>query len=360
MKLPLLFALAIAGTATWANDGYAIDTGGALNFSRSPHVQMVSEDIRMWLDDDRARVEVNFIFKNHGPRHTLTMAFPDQAYNIDPPMMEGPKSWVDGRLTPMKYRRVEKTGDEEDSTSYGVWAKQVTFGKGQTRRVRFTYQVKHSWNVANEARASYILRTGATWRGPIEEAKVTVDWSRVKKRYPPIISEWHDEGRKLSGPEWKFGEKRATRVYRNFVPDFDLHFEMNPSFRHVLLNGDSMGEIYPRVHYIGDPSDLEIAVASIPRFFQDLEALQPKDWTNPVTRFFGGRIDFPNANSMLLGGRRTVQLKRPTFVGKGPKYWSENGVEMVYLRDVIEGVGGSYRYDARSGRVDLRIPAERR
>ena len=75
---------------------------------------------------------------------------------------------------------------------------------------------------------------------------------------------------------------------------------------------------------------------------------------------FGGSITFTDSKTMLLGGRRKVTLKRPTFIGKGKKYWSEDGVEMVYLRDLIEGVGGSYSYNARSSRLDLRIPAGRR
>jgi hypothetical protein len=100
---------------------------------------MVSEDIRIWLDDEKSRVQVDFVFKNHGPRQTVTMGFPDQGDNVALPTMEKVWSIVDGVKSIFTFRdRTKRTEDDPNpDVVEGVWTKRVPFAKGESKRVRF-------------------------------------------------------------------------------------------------------------------------------------------------------------------------------------------------------------------------------
>jgi hypothetical protein len=352
-------ALFLSFSLCCANDGHTVETGSAINFSKSRYVQMVSEDIRIWLDDEKSRVQVDFVFKNHGPRHTVTMGFPDQGDNVDLPTMENVRSTVDGVRATLTFRdRTKRTEDDPNpDVVEGVWTKRVPFAKGESKRVRFSYTVKHGGNTSNETYAHYILKTGATWRGKIVMSRITVDWSQVRKRRPPIIREDSEEAFELVGDNWTYGNNRAVGVYRNFIPDFDLKFDMLPSFGHIVLNGELREHIYPPLLMVGHPADLRLPISALPKFF---EGSGPNGenmyWGNPCTAAFGGSISFPDSKTMLLGGRRRVTLKRPVVVKQGKLYGSMKGVQFVYLKDVVEGVGGSYLYDPKSTRLNINIP----
>jgi len=358
------FAIALLAltAGAWANDGYSVETGAAINFSKSKSIQMVSENIDIRLGDETSRVHVDFVFKNHGGKQTVTMAFPDQGYNSNVPNIKDFKSWVDGAPTKVAFKNLTVKEDEEYEQK-GVWTKRVLFGAGQTRKVRVTYTAPNGGSTLKDADCDYILTTGATWFGKIQEARVTVDWSTVKKLQAPIIWEVRKRGSDwLSSPvnsNWRVQGKSATGVYKNFIPDFDLSFDMMPGFWNFFINGEPVRFAGNPKYPMGDPRDILFPVDLLGDFFTVRTPTNEyqEEWTHPCTKIFGGKLEFPNKTTMLIGNGKRATLKRPIVSKWRVNVWNKDeGVEMVRLKDVIEGVGGSYRYVPSTGRVEIRIP----
>lgn len=147
-----------------------------------PTVQMVSEKVTMTIHRDHADVDCLFVFKNHGAKATVRMGFPDWDSNHEPgdgPILERFRSKVDGK--PVKTYLLFGGGQ-------GWHIKHVAFSKGQTRTVRNQYRVKLgalALNVDGMTReskyvqsASYIVSTGASWKGVIEKTEIVLVFAR--------------------------------------------------------------------------------------------------------------------------------------------------------------------------------------
>ena len=82
------------------------------------------------------------------------------------------RSWVDGKAVATSL--VRSMSDAK------VWhVKRVAFGKGATRRVRVAYDADGGGATNSEGaqyirQASYVMHTGASWKGPIGVAELVV------------------------------------------------------------------------------------------------------------------------------------------------------------------------------------------
>ena len=356
MKHYAAIAAVALATSAVANDGHATQTGSAINYSKSKTVQMVSEDIDIDFGKDSAKISVDFVFKNHGPAQTVTMAFPDRGYSIQTPTIEGIKSWVDGKAVKMAYRDLTKEGEAE-WLSHGVWVKDVAFAKGSTKRVKVSYTVPHGGSIMLDKGCTYILKTGATWYGPIERTTIDVDWKSAGLSHPPAFLENRSteaEQRLSASDRWRINGTHGTATYRNFTPDFDVTLHATQGFWNFTLNGGYVPYRHSQFRTLGTPDDLLVPVSELGNLFS---ASDHDKWAHPVTRRFGGAITFPGGKEMLLGGRRKVMLARPVSFKKGANIWKDDeAVAMVRLKDVVGGLGGSYTYDRTRDRVVIRIP----
>lgn len=338
----------------YANDAYAIETGAAINFSKSAYVQMVEEDIDIHLRKDDASVQVDFVFKNHGPAHNVVMAFPDIGYSARIPTMKDFKSWVGGATVKVTFRKISEV---PEMSSEGAWTKDVYFEQGQTRRVRVSYTVGYSGSTSMDRAFDYILKSGATWKSPIKRTTINVDWSKAETKHPVAFIKKYGGGefpRLVPSEEWKINGKTGTVTLRNFTPDFDFSLGMFPEFWNISLDGELVR--YPRSYLTtwGDPSDLLIPVDTVAQLFGDREGTS---WANPLTSKFGGSITFPDDHSMLLGGRRRVELPRPLVVKWGAHIYNPDyGVKMVRLRDLVAALGWKYTYLPISGMIEIKLP----
>jgi hypothetical protein len=334
-----------------ANDAYAIESGAAINFSKSAHVQMVEEDISVNLRKEDASVQVDFVFKNHGPAHNVLMAFPDIGYSV--PTISDFKSWVGGMPVKVTFRKISEV---PEYSSEGAWTKNVYFEQGQTRHVRVSYTIGYSGSTSTDRSLDYILKSGATWKGPIKRTTINVDWSKAETKYPVAFIQKFGGGeypKLVPSEDWKINGETGTVTFRNFTPDFDISLGMYPGYWNISLNRELVR--YPRNYLTtwGGPEDLLIPVDNVAELFADREGTQ---WANPLASKFGGSITFPDDEAMLLGGRRRVELPRPLVVKWGAHVNNPDfGVKMVRLRDLVEALGWTYTYVPSRGLIEITL-----
>lgn len=142
-------------------------------------VRLVSETIRVTFLKETARVSCVFIFRNEGSAQRVVIGFPDEARGDVPAegLIQWFRSWVNGQPVPVRRVAVERVVDYEGT--YVWWLKEVPFAAGQTVTVRNEYEIRYSVNVEGTEWFTYILATGAGWKGPIRQATITVDLGRI-------------------------------------------------------------------------------------------------------------------------------------------------------------------------------------
>jgi len=200
----------------------------------NPYIQMLSEVIDVQIMRSKARVTCLFILRNEGPRHSVRIGFPDEAYGD---VSEKGRiflftSSVNGK--PIHVRRVPVKPSTDSGGIYAWWMKDVIFEAGETKTVRNTYEISLStqiamipnpaggWLLGNVVSFSYILRTGAPWKGPIGEATVTVDLGPVNYRdiiglgTPPRVSE--DRAHRIRPASVQRIGRKLRWHFRNFEP----------------------------------------------------------------------------------------------------------------------------------------------
>jgi hypothetical protein len=180
--LPALTALAVILLSGWAaaNDS-SFGAAGAPYPRPTPNrdIRMVAEIVRVRFLTDTARVSCLFTFRNEGNAQRVVIGFPDENFGDVPEqgLIRWFRSWVDDREVAVRRAVVKRVVDYEGT--YVWWLKDVAFAAGQTVRIRNEYEIRYSENVEGTRWFTYILSTGAGWKGTVGEAAVTIDLGRV-------------------------------------------------------------------------------------------------------------------------------------------------------------------------------------
>ncbi len=180
---------------TLALSSFALANDAGLTYGGSPSllkghktIQMVSEIIRVDVWKDHEIVDCQFVFKNHGKATKARMGFPDRSSGAGNPEEEGrvdpPKgsfnwfnSWVDGKKVKTTIARGKELGD--------YWhVKYVPFADGQSVKVHDRYRVDTGFAMTpdngNVREATYVVHTGASWKGKIGRSDVYVTFHGLK------------------------------------------------------------------------------------------------------------------------------------------------------------------------------------
>ncbi len=189
----VVFAFALCAMTTQvahANDGGIAWGGSPKLLSNHPSVAMQSEVITMNVGKEKTTVDCRFVFKNYGRATTVRMGFPDEGsgdlnraeeVDINVPdwrktkplsTFSSFKSWVNG--VPVQTKLVRS-----DEIAKSWHTKAVRFPTSSTRRVRDLYTVPVGGQIATHgfhSQTSYVLHTGASWRGAIGRSEVIVNF----------------------------------------------------------------------------------------------------------------------------------------------------------------------------------------
>ena len=279
MRLSTLI-LGLLPIVACANDGWFKNSGSPYDF-KNPHssIQLVKEHAHFDIGDLNTIVTVDFWFKNHGRATEVTMAFPEQADKKWVPNITEFKSTVDGRLVPS--RRQILTESEDDYEFKAGWLKDVSFEKGQTRHIRVTYDQAKGGDVFGRNDFFYTFKTGLTWKGTIEELRITYDWSRIKNSSRPCVElgSFNDNGKmKPAHAPTVTGRHSGKFVLKDINPYFNFTATSLTGFWNVELNGVwiSPEKLHNRTK--GHPndfsasrsdSDLRITLSDVPSLFTE-------------------------------------------------------------------------------------------
>jgi hypothetical protein len=179
-KCLALLAVLLCGVASaWADDGAMDGVGGALHaMQEHPSIVMQSEVVNVRIANYTADVRCLFVFHNTGRATTVKMGFPESGWGdavdaANPRGFDRFRSWVDGKPVRTKIEGLTK-----DGTGYHRWrTKQVKFGAGQTRRVEVRYRAGLGDVSDGSCTFTYVMTTGASWKGKIGHAKVTIQFA---------------------------------------------------------------------------------------------------------------------------------------------------------------------------------------
>jgi hypothetical protein len=204
--------MAIAAIAE-PNDGW-VGYGGAPKLMKGhPTVRLVDERVVLYIKKKTKVVDCSFVFKNEGPATTVRMGFPDQdsSYDVEGEQQKSTfnyfRSYVDGKRYGTKFTLGERGN--------GWQVKHVPFARGQSRRIRNVYEVAlgrgNMGGIGGSVHyASYILETGASWKGKIGKTEIVVVFGSTYHPRPTRLLPYTEASSK--GQWWR--SRRSTVLWQ--------------------------------------------------------------------------------------------------------------------------------------------------
>lgn len=363
------FALLIATLSPTFNDANWVEMGGLSAFAPHKTVQMLGEDINIKIFDERVHVKVFFSFKNHGGKTSVKMGFPFSTVSWNENFVKSYSSTIDGK--PVKSERLlnvplfEQNKDTSDDnwTKNEVYVKTVEFDAGQTRTISVEYVTGHGFAGSGYVFDSYIIESGATWAGSIQNISITVDWSHTKNIGRPDLNFFSAEEENRISPDWTMlGSKSATTTISNIEPDFNLNIGTITGFWSVLINDK---QIYSWNGYYsdqgpcltGDPKDPRYRIEGLPTLFPEwAKDMGVKEHTGHPD-FIGWEF---SKNSIKFDKGTTLKLKRGFLTFDGVPTLQPEQTDYIYLKDFISSLGGKFNWNAELERIEITLPAKQK
>ena len=277
-RLEIVLVAILAATGALADDGVFRGAGGAVELSSSSHVRMVAEEVVFdCTDPELAHVSCLFVVVNEGPADTLLIGFPDYWPDTqdDSTIGDGASAlrdlliMVDGETIIPEAKPVISAPAGSWNQAH-VWT--CTFAPGQTRVLRTEYRHVYSYTTSSSHVIDYVLKTGATWAGPIGLVVLRIKPGDLRLKEPGYPSNW----------DYTDGEyhSRAT----NLEPTRDIYIGMGSPRRytdHIMgtwryLHGtdDALREIRESVYMNGStPEFLDEIRAALPDTVPELRRL---------------------------------------------------------------------------------------
>jgi len=123
--------------------------------------------------DTRFIINVDMTFKNHGPDTKLQMGFPvmiNEEVGESIEIKTNFRTWVNGKEVAItKKQGIPNPLKGDWHFSKTVYTYRVSFRRGETKKIKHSYNVGGSLSSVKRWELQYILRTGALWKGVIED-----------------------------------------------------------------------------------------------------------------------------------------------------------------------------------------------
>lgn len=339
--------LFFAGIAS-ANDTFVYDNGHTAYPLNTDKIRMVSENISVQMKGEgiasrSAKVTCDFVFENTTNAEVKAkIGFPaqDQYYHD---IGEGEKrypplrdfvSYVDGKAVPVNVRIQEQP---YPVTYWYTW--DVVFPPSRTIVLKNIYEVTLSLSYYNQW-FTYILTTGANWKGPIGHSVIEVIYESANDLKKRVKS--------ASPDEFKIQDNKIVWDFINFIPKNNIQvYEKNldregnfsdPTSR--LLNG-LIGHFKSK-QYDGNSrfyNEQDMDIRKITGLMATVQSLK-KEYTGNVT----SEEQYINEVNLTY-----CRLLRNEIYAKRGRYFNSE-----YLRNFFMKVGG---YNTKSDYSDASLNA---
>ena len=211
IRTRVAIAVGLLGLGTIAPaDNAALTSGGLPRMmSGHPTISMVSEVVKVVVHGKRVDTDCTFVFDNLGNACTVNMGFPDFGMWAYDYVHQKPKSifksfqsYVDGKRV---ATRLVLGADKREQWQ----TKLVSFEKDGSRVVREVYSTELGGAAASidVGAASYVLHTGASWKGGIGKATVRFEFAPETEVVGPL------DVKNISGMQ-KLTEKDLAHVLK--------------------------------------------------------------------------------------------------------------------------------------------------
>jgi hypothetical protein len=358
----LKFLLAVAlcsllfSRLAMANDAVVAGVGGApsvikLAQKEHPSIRLVREDVFIKLP--KGEVTARFVFRNEGPETTVLMGFPEKGggdTSVTWSNFDYFVSFVDGRR--VKVQRFGPKG--EIVGDYEIWwVKRVHFRKGQTRIVVNRYRGGFGYNTSGMQWFTYVLSTGASWKGTIGYARIVCDISGMK-----------------GDTVWADPHKRVGHLliweFRNFEPKTDIEIQWWGGFWDFEINGYSIkpwecweGEYYVWKNGSSSPepvnppekrgNDIRLQLTTAVRWLGlRLRMLREEKPYRVRLEAPSGWIELEQGSRWALTPKGRRRLPEPVRL--------KNDHLVTYLRPIVEALGGTMRWDRHKRKFIITMP----
>ena len=241
MKIPIahLVLLSLSFAPALADIAPDPEFGQSLAPIEKTSVAMTAEEVDITLKADAVAVRAVFHLENTGDATKLDVGFPDVVWPSNYSSNGPPKgvssrrlrefiARVDGDVVAHSHRYIRssespfakdrRSGDEDAWLLAGWMLWDMSFEPGQKRKVEVTYRVPYQETYAPTllgARTfTYVLKTGAAWKGPIGKALIAVGFTggitalHVRVLSPAGVLETED------GLLWEFSDLEPAEDVR--------------------------------------------------------------------------------------------------------------------------------------------------
>ena len=344
----IIAAMLLLPTTILADDSAVYGVGGAVAPMKShPTIRMVRERVDAKLGWEYAKVRCEFVFKNEGQATTVKIGFPERAsgdvsahsYSD----LLGFKSWVDGKLIETKHIKSSEKTEQE----YNTWhVKDVPFEAGQTRIIVDEYRARYGGISDGSRFFSYILETGANWKGSIGDALITVDASEISSYW--IV--------RASSEKYAENITRKDDVFiwriRNFEPTEDIGVGMDRRYK-LSLDGRPLYQVHPS----------NKKVSKVPMVFASGFNRINRSGYRPIYVGWNGKtrtctIKYEKRSISLGPGSKTALTNghKKLILPIAPDYYS--GSLSIPAIPVAKALGMMVEKDSKTGDINIMTPKQ--
>lgn len=205
--------------------------GGNVKMINSEFVKMKNEQIYITICTGKCKYRVEYTFVNTGDEQTVLMGFPNSK------MIKGRQAETvfgindflayEGNSKLEVFRKDEENQDDEIVKKlYECF--EVHFNKGETKHITNTYSQEYVNPYRDDFEVTYILTTGASWKGTIDTISVFIDSEIPKNQLVQRTAFFHeiyeDDG-EMKIKTYTNNEGRNipnSMIYTDIEPDFDI------------------------------------------------------------------------------------------------------------------------------------------
>ncbi|MEW6244875.1 MAG: hypothetical protein AB1497_11615 [Bacillota bacterium] len=184
-------------------------------------VELVSEDVWLYLDETHALIEATYLLYNPGSRRELTLMGLPEFSGVANPLSRLPNVSVDDQEYEVRQETyADDAGRRENISFWYAW--QVTFEPGQTRVIKVSYTIPTYEKSDNLRMLGYRLAPGKSWKGKPREVSVTVHGTGVLpfQVVSAMPATWKVESGRYV---WRFsGDRPFDEISIAFEPREDL------------------------------------------------------------------------------------------------------------------------------------------
>ena len=215
--------------------------GGNVKVMNSEFIKMKNEQIYITVCEDKCKYRVEYTFVNTGDEQTVLMGFPNskRIRGRQAETVYGINDFLafEGTSKLEVFRKDEENQDDNIVKSlYECF--EVHFKKGETKHITNTYSQEYVNPYRDNFEVTYILTTGASWKGTIDTISVFIDSEIPKNQLIPRTAYFHEIyeengemkletttryfGLSISPGNYIIEQGIYKMVFTDIEPDFDI------------------------------------------------------------------------------------------------------------------------------------------